>query len=237
MILLFGGSIGQVEIRLIRIVEEGHQAIKLGVGNGVVLMRVALAALHGQAQPGGGGGAHTIHHGVEPELQGVNATLFIEHGVTMKAGGHYLAGRGVRKQVTCKLLNGEPIKRHVGIQSLNHPVAIGPDAALAVLFVAVRIGITGKVQPASRPAFAVVGRREQLVHEGLIALVRGILDKGRERLGWRWKSRQIQGRTPGKRGGSRSRGGFHTGGFQLRQDERIDGTARPARLLNNGQGR
>ena len=91
----------------------------------------------------------------------VDAALFIEHGVAMEAGrdalGHSGIGRsGVGEHVSSKLLDGEPVIRHIAVQRIDDPVAIFPDRAALVRFKPVGIGVAREIQPRTRPALAIV---------------------------------------------------------------------------------
>ena len=58
---------------------------------------MALATLQRQAEPRRPGGGHPIHHGIESKLQGINATLLIEHRIAMKPRCDTLVGSGSRQ--------------------------------------------------------------------------------------------------------------------------------------------
>ncbi len=163
--LVLGGKlrIRQVQIGLVGVVEEGHQPVVFGVGDRIELVGVALAALQGQPQPSGAGGGHAVGHGVEPEFQRIDAALLVEHRVAVETRGDLLVEGGAGQQVAGELLDREPVERHVGVEGADHPVAVRPDAALAVLLVAVGVRVAGQIEPAPGPAFAVVRRFEQPV--------------------------------------------------------------------------
>src|SRR5207237_10076791 len=85
----------------------------------------------------------------------IYAALFVEHGVSMEAGGNTLFVRPFRKHVAGKLLDGEPIERHVTIQRIDDPVAIFPNGAAAVGFEAVGVGVTRQIEPRTLPALPI----------------------------------------------------------------------------------
>ena len=62
----------------------------------------------------------------------------------------------IGQHVTGQLLNGKLIKRHVGIVSLDHPVAPRPHFATAVDLKSIAVGVASIVQPTDRHAFAVM---------------------------------------------------------------------------------
>ena len=80
--------------RLVGVVEQRHEGEVIGVQDRVVFMRVALRAVHGQAHPGGAGGADAVDHGVVAVFVRVGAAFLVEHRVTMEARGDKVVGRG-----------------------------------------------------------------------------------------------------------------------------------------------
>ena len=81
------------------------------------------------------------------------------------------------QQVAGELLDGELVERHVGVERLDHPVAVRPDRPRAVLLVAVGVGVAGQVEPAPGPALAVVRRGEQPVDQLLVGVRRRVVDE------------------------------------------------------------
>ena len=154
---------GEIQIEFVRIIHERHHLKILTMRDRIVFVRVALRAAEREAEPRRARRRHAVGHGVEAKLQRVNSAFFVQHRVAVKAGRHLLLARRPRQQVARDLLDGELIKRHVRVQRIDHPVAPRPDAALAVLFVAVRVCVTREVEPPARPALAVLRRGEQLV--------------------------------------------------------------------------
>ena len=146
--------------RLVGVVEQRHEGEVIGVQDRVVFMRVALRAVHGQAHPGGAGGADAVDHGVVAVFVRVGAAFLVEHRVTMEACGDKVVGRGAGKEVAGELFDAELVVREIGVEGFHDPVAIGPDLARAVFLEAVGVGIAGEVEPAAGPAFAVAGRGE-----------------------------------------------------------------------------
>ena len=49
--------------------------------------------------------------------------------------------RGVGQKIAGQLLDGKLIERHTRVERVDHPIPIRPDVALAVLLVAVGIGV------------------------------------------------------------------------------------------------
>ena len=165
-----GAFVGHDEVRLVGVVEVRHQAIVLAVGDRVVLVRVALCAAHGHAQEHRARRRDPVGHRVEAELEGVDAALLVQHRVAVEAGRHAVVGRRVGEHVSRELLDDELVERHVGVERADDPVSIRPDAARAVLLVAVAVGVAREVHPAAGLAFGVVRGRQQLVDESLVGV-------------------------------------------------------------------
>ena len=74
----------------------------------------------------------------------------------MEAGGDPLVLGGVGEHVAGDLLDGELVEGHVAVERVDDPVAVFPDFAAIVLFVAVGIGVARQIQPRAGPALAEV---------------------------------------------------------------------------------
>ena len=156
--LLFGKRwIGDVIVRLKRVVEVSHKTVIVVVGDGVVFVGVALGTAGGEAKPSGAGGGDAVGHGVKTELKGIDAPLLVEHGVTVEAGGDDLLGSCIGKHVAGKLFDRELIEWFVGVERSNDVVAVGPNRTVTILFITIGVGITGEVEPSSGPSFAIPG--------------------------------------------------------------------------------
>ena len=145
--------------------------------HGIELVRVALRASEREAEPRGGSGVHAINHRVKPKLQRVDAALLVDHRVAMKAGGNALGLRGVGQQVTGDLLDGELIKRQIGIERVDHPIAPRPDGARAILLVTIGVGVAREIQPRLRPALAKMRTGQQPIHQPFVGVGPLVLDK------------------------------------------------------------
>ena len=147
---------GDRQLRLGSVVQERHHLIVGTMRHRIELVRMTLRASEGEAEPCGGGGIYPVDHRVKPKLQRVDAALLVDHRVAMKAGGNALGLRGVGQQVAGDLLDGELIKRQVGIERVDHPIAPRPDGTRAILLVAVGVRVAREVQPRLRPALAIM---------------------------------------------------------------------------------
>ena len=68
--------------------------------------------------------------------------------------GRLVRGRG--NQVTGDLFDQKPVEWPVGVEAVNHPVAVSPGVGVVQVVVhAVAVGVAREVQPRAGPAFAV----------------------------------------------------------------------------------
>ncbi len=102
-----------------------------------------------------------------------------------------LVGR-VGYQVAGKLFNGELIKRHVGIEGVNHPIAPDPLVAFQVILVAVGVGVPGRVHPVACLMFAKTIGMQQSVDDFFVSIMRFVGLKGTHFLDRRRQSGQIK---------------------------------------------
>ena len=131
----------QKEVGLVDVVEQGHQTEVLVVGDGVVLVSVALGAARGQSHPDRAGGGDPVDRRVEAEFERIDPSLLVELGVSVKPGGGFLFLGGVGQHVAGELLDGELVVGHIAVESPDYPVAVGPNVSRPVLLVAIAIGI------------------------------------------------------------------------------------------------
>ena len=189
----------QLQFRFVGVVHEREEAEVLRVRDRVELVRVALGTAHREPEPDGAGHVRAIDHGVVAELERVDAAFFVQHRVAVESGGDDLLAGGVRNHVSGELLDAEAIERHVVVEGFDDPIAVGPDGATAVLFVAVGVGVAGEVQPAAGPAFPIVRRREQVIDDLFKSLGRFVLDEGFDLLRGRWVADEVEVDAPNQR--------------------------------------
>ena len=205
-----------------RVVEEGEDAVILFLLEGIVLVVVALGALDGDAEDTFADGVHAVEHGLHAELLGVDAALFVDHRIAQEPGGDALVLGGVRQQVAGDLLDDELVVGQVVIEGVDDPVAVEPDDARGVLFVAVGIGVARGVQPDARPAFAVMGRGEQAVYLLLVG-VRGLVgEEGIEFLGRGRKAGEVEAQAAQQGGAIGFGRGLQSFAFQPGEYEGVD---------------
>ena len=193
-------GVGDHPLRLVGVVEAGKQPVIVGLGEGIIFMVVALRAAGRQPEPGDAGGAHPIDHRQIAKLERIDPPLLIDHRVAMEAGGDDVVGRVAGEEIASDLAAREGVEGHVVVESPDHPVAIGPDPPLAVLLIAVGVGIAGQVEPPPRPALAIPRAGKQSIDELFISLGAVVGDEGVE-LGWRRRQAdQIEVDAPAERG-------------------------------------
>ena len=153
----------------------------------------------------------------------------------MKTGGNLLVPGGVGQEVAGHLLDGELVKRHVPVEGVDDPIAVRPNRARQIFFIAIGICVTRYIQPLAGPAFAIVRRSQQSIHNlvvGIRAAVREIvvdlLQRGR-------KADKIKAQTPDKSGAIRFRRRPHMFVFQTRQHESINRITDPLFILHRWQ--
>ena len=217
-------------------IEEGCELVELLLGDGVVLMVVALRAPHREPQPDGSQRSGAVQHLFVAKLLGVGAAFAIRQGIAVEAGGHQHFLVAARQQIAGNLLDGELVERQIAIERFDHPLPVAPrPGTRAVLLVAVAIGVTRQVQPVAAPLFAIVRRIEQPVHQVLVG-IRPIVAEKIAHLVGRWrKAGEIEADPPDERrfgGFRRRRDGFR---FQLRQHEIVDGIAGPRAIAHRGR--
>ena len=84
-------------VLLHRAVEEGEHPEVLLLGDGIVLVIVALGAGDRAPEPDGSGGLDPVQDSRHPVLLRVGPTLGVDHGVAVESGGDLLLGSGRRE--------------------------------------------------------------------------------------------------------------------------------------------
>ena len=127
-------------------------------------MVVAAAAGHRQAEEPAGDQIDAV----VDDVVGI-AEEGSPHGEEAEGGKIGLRGRQL-ESIGGELERHEPVVGHVGRQCPHDPVAVGPSERIAGILVAEgiahRVGVAGQIEPVAGPVFAMLGRREELLHEG-----------------------------------------------------------------------
>ena len=82
----------------------------------------------------------------------ITSAFTIRHVVAMKCRRYFLFVRCVFQQITGELFDGKFVERHVAIERVDDPIAIGPDVQpQRIGTVTGRIGVSRDIQPHARP--------------------------------------------------------------------------------------
>ena len=220
------------DVRLVRVVQEGEDAVVLLLLERIELVVVALRALNGDAEDALPDRVHPVEHGFHAELLGVDAPLLVDHRVAQKAGGDDLVLRRSGQEVARNLLDDELVVGQVAIQSADHPIAIEPDLALLVLLESVGVGVARRIQPVPPPALTVMRRRKEALHLFLVGVPAPVGKEGIDLRRRRRKSHEVQAQAPQQ--GHAVRGGRWRKLFLLQSshNEMVNRIFRPSGILD-----
>jgi len=151
----------------------------------------------------------------------------------VESGGDELGASGVGQEVAGDLLDGETVKGQIGVERVDHPVAVGPDAARLVIGVALGVGVARQIKPAARPVLAVGGLRQLTIDVALVGSGRGVSDKRLHFLQRRRQAGQIQCHPAREHGTSGFRLRFDSRPLQRCDDEPVDRAARPSGVAHH----
>ena len=174
--------------------EDGRKGVILPLQDRVELVVVAAGTVDRHAAAAG---HHLRDHvievigaGLTPQhvALGLDLTDEIPRACCEETGGGHRIGVVGRDHVAGDLPPNKLVVGEVGIERLDHPVAIPPGVGpKLVAFEAVGVGIVRNVEPVAGPALAVVGRGEQAVDKffirvgGCVGDERGhVLGRGRQ---------------------------------------------------------
>ena len=126
---------GKVHFRAVRViatsqvrhvVEDGKELVVFLLADGVVLVVVALGTFQGQSQPGPSRGLEPVNDRLDPEFLLAGIVSLGLHGIAMKSGCDLFSHSAFWNEVPRNLLDGELVKRLVGVDGVDDPVAIDP---------------------------------------------------------------------------------------------------------------
>ncbi len=129
------------------VVENGEELVILFLADGIVLVIVTLGTFQSEPQPGAAGGLETVDNGLDSELFFSWVVPLGLHRVAVKASRDLFSKSAIRQKVPGNLLDGELVKRLVGVDGVDDPVAIDPHVTGAVRSVARGVSVTGEVEP------------------------------------------------------------------------------------------
>ena len=137
-------------------VEEREHAVVIDLSQRVVFVVMALATLKCQTKHRLTNSVHTIKHRLHTELFRINSALLVDHRVAKETGCNERVLGRIWQQVTRDLLDDKAVIWQVSIERSHDPVAVEPDETRLVLFEAIRVRVSGRVEPVPCPLFAVV---------------------------------------------------------------------------------
>ena len=185
-------------------------------------MVVAAGTAHAHGEKDVGGDVGHLVEDFRPLPLDVDLVVFVGC-LPQETGGRY-GGHVVREEfVACELFEDEPVERFVGVERVDHVVAIPPGGGTErVLAEAVALGVSRQVEPVPRPTPAVPRIGEQPVDEPFIGIGRGVGDERRHvgRLGRH--AEEVERETPNERGPIGLGHRLDPGRHEPREDEPVD---------------
>ena len=140
-----------------------------------------------------------------------------------EASGDHCVGIVGRQDVAGDLLAEKLVVGLVGVERLDHIVAIPPGiGAELITLEAVGVGVVGDVEPVAGPAFAVVGRSEQAIDELFIGIGRFVGDKRGHFLGRGRQAEEVERQPADERAAIGLRGRHQLHFSELELDEPVD---------------
>jgi hypothetical protein len=131
---------------------------------------VAAGAAERQAQERGAGRVGGVGQPLVFELAGDHRRLGEGRPRAIQGAGQDRLGVVGPELVAGDLLAEEAVERLVGVERLDHVVAVAPGARRQVVGLEpARVGVTDDVQPVASPALAILGRGQQPVDQPLIS--------------------------------------------------------------------
>ena len=184
---------GGCDLRFVYRVHECEQPVVVLLGDRIVLVIMALGAADGQAEPDGSDRVGAIHGLLEPELLDLHPAFPVLEAVPVESRRDPLVDSCARQDVPRDLLDRKAVKRHVAIESVDHPLAPAPGVRpLGVLLVAVGVGVASEIEPVDRPALSVVARLKKAVDEALVRARPWVRQECIDLLGRRRQSGEVQ---------------------------------------------
>ena len=221
--------------------EDAGERVVIALRHGVELVVVAAGAADGLAEEGAPQRFELLVDDIEAELLLV-LLLVVRGAEREESGGRELAaavgGSGGGQEIAGKLLADEAVERHVGIQRLDDVVAVAPGVLEKQRApAAARLGEARNIEPVPAPLFAKLRGGEQRIDErgdcGMRIPACGI----GERIELLRRGRQAGERVVDAAAESGGRGvgcGLRAGGFDPREDEAVDVSARPRVRFHRG---
>ena len=221
-------------IGVLGVVQKGEKLEVFLIGNGVILVGVALSAGKARAHPDRHGGIRSINHRGVAKFFVVRSAFIVCHRVAMESGGDQLIIFGVRQEVPSNLFNRELVKWEVGIDRADGVVAKSPDRPTGIIGVTCGVGVAGKIQPLSSPVLSKSRGREESIHHPFVGVWGPVLEKKISVFGGGWEPCKIEGNAASEDQSA----GFWLGVkmlfFEFGEDKRIEGVSWPSWVTDFG---
>eukprot|EP00913_Durusdinium_trenchii_P028312 g26540.t1 len=179
--------------------ECSRHPVVFALANRVELMVVAARTIDRKAEKCLPDGTDDVFKLVLPHDRFHGSALLILADLVIstrdeKPGGDNRLWVSRSQHVAGELAAGEFIVRKIGVESIDHPVAVAPGVGPhPIPFEALAFAEPHDVEPVTCPAFTVMGRSQQAIDKSLIGIRGTIGEEGAHLLG-RWgKSQQIEG--------------------------------------------
>ena len=191
-----------VAIGICGLVEDCVELVIVLDGDRIVLVRMALGTPHRQSHPNLQRRIDTVFHGRDSELLIIGSPFVIAQGRAMKSRRDTLSHRGTFKQISGELFDGELIVRHIVVERMDHPIAIGPKIPCQILLVPFGIGVASQIEPQAAPMLAETWMDEQLLDHAFdrsIAIELVFSDKSLDPRSLRMQADEVEPKTPDQR--------------------------------------
>ena len=215
------GGVGQRVFVILRTGEDSGERVVIFRAYGVVLMVVAAGASDGEAEEATADHVHAIMAFVGAGLRWLRDTEVprAQPEEAQTTAQPFVIGQ----QVAGDLRFDEGVIGQVLVQGVDYPVAVAPGVGIGFGRGAGEVVFpeAGDIEPVAGPAFAKVGRGQQLVDEGFGRSLTG--DKGLDFDGGWGQSGEVVGETANEGSAVGGRAGHESLGAQALFHQSVDG--------------
>ena len=222
---------------LLHVGEEGLERVEVARRVRVELVVVALRAAHRRAHPHARDVANAVGEVDGAVLLRLRAALLGRLQEAVVARGDPLLEAGVGQEVPRELLGGEAVERQIAVEGRHDPVAVAPHRPGVVAVVADAVRVAHEVEPERGHPLAVARRGEEAVDLALVGVGPRVRGEGAHVLRRRRKAGEVEAHAAQQLGPRRLRRGREALGLEPREEEGVDGVARPGAVLHRGDGR
>jgi hypothetical protein len=196
---------------------------------------VAAGAGDGEAEEGLGGDVDLVADDVV-----FAAVELVAEGEEAEGGETPAGFAGGLEAVAGELGDDEFIVGEIGVEGVDHPIAVGPGVGETVVLlarcVALGVGVTGDIEPVAGPVFTVLRGGEEALDDLGVGVGRGVVDEGLHVGGVRRETDEIEIDAADEGGFLGGRVGGHPVALEFREDEVVDGVFDPRGVLHGGHG-